>query len=58
MMTKEQAAQALTEAGFPAAVEDGVIMVKNPVSKTQKRKILKAMKALGYAGSYGWREKP
>lgn len=57
MMTKEQAAQALTDAGFPAAVEDGVIMIKNPVSKKDQQRVKKTMKEIRYSGSCGWRKK-
>lgn len=57
-MTKEEAAKALTEAGYPAAVENGVITFKSLVSKADRKKITKEMKQIGYGGSYGWREKP
>lgn len=56
-MMKDEAAKTLTECGYPAAVEDGVVKFKNPLSVKDIRAVKIIMKEIGYKASYGWRTK-
>lgn len=51
--SKEYAAEYITKHGYPADIIDGVVQVKNPVTRAQKEKILKLFEEIGYTASYG-----
>lgn len=53
-MSKEQAVLQLSNLGFNAVLESGVIMITVADEKTVK-KANKAVKDIGYDASWGWR---
>lgn len=58
-MTKSEAAEALTKAGFPAEVTDNdlageIVMVKAPIGLKEKRELSKVLKQIHYDGSLGF----
>lgn len=53
-MNKDQAVSQLSNLGFNATLESGVIMITVANEKTTK-KANKAVKAIGYDASWGWR---
>ena len=54
-MTKDELVIYLTERGYPAENESGVVMVKKPLSKEDKKAVDAMVKEAGYAASYGYR---
>ena len=53
-MSKEEAVIKLSEMGFKAVLDSGVIMITVTDEKTAK-KANKAVKEIGYHASWGWR---
>lgn len=53
-MSKDQAVSQLSNLGFNATLESGVIMITVADEKTAK-KANKAIKEIGYDASWGWR---
>lgn len=53
-MSKEEAVIKLSEMGFKAVLDSGVIMITVTDEKTAK-KANKAVKEIGYNASWGWR---
>jgi len=58
-MTKEEAVQALTNAGYPAELKNtdicgNVVWVRDPIKKEDQKKVKKILKKIGYDGTYGW----
>ncbi len=56
-MTKDEVAEHLTNAGYPASNEKGVVTIKTavPMPKTKKNKIRRILREIGYRASWGWR---
>ena len=53
-MSKEEATTMLSEMGYNAVLDSGVIMITVADEKTAK-KANKAVKEIGYNASWGWR---
>lgn len=55
-MTKTDAAAKLTNAGYVAEVENGVVCLKEPVNRKQQDAVRKLLADIGYRASVGWKE--
>ena len=55
-MTKDEFAIYLTERGYPAENENGVVMISKdkPLKKTDIKAVRELMKEAGYNASYGY----
>lgn len=55
-MTKEQFASYLTERGYPAENENGVVMIKKEkqITKKELQEVKTMMRDAGYDASYGY----
>ena len=56
MISKSDAAARLTEAGYPAEVENEVVVIRDPLNRRRQRDMKKIMKEIGYKASVGWKE--
>lgn len=55
-MTKEEFAAYLTERGYPAENDSGVVMIRKdkPLTKKELKEIKEIMRDVGYNASYGY----
>ena len=55
-MTKEEFAAFLTERGYPAENENGVVKISQdkPLSSLEIKEVHRLMKSVGYNASYGY----
>ena len=56
MISKRDAAARITEAGYPAEVENGVVVIRDPLNRRRQRDMKKIIKEIGYKASVGWKE--
>lgn len=56
MISKRDAAARITEAGYPAAVENGVVIISQVLSRRRQRDVVRILKEIGYHASFGWME--
>lgn len=56
-MTKEQFASYLTERGYPAENENGVVMIRKekPLAKKELQEVKAMIREAGYTASYGYK---
>lgn len=56
-MTKTEFAAYLTERGYPAENENGVVMIRNdkPLTKKELQEVKAMMRDAGYNASYGYK---
>lgn len=55
-MTKTEFAAYLTEKGYPAEDENGVVMIRKgtPLTKKERKEVQEIMAEAGYNASYGY----
>lgn len=56
MISKRDAAARITEAGYPAEVENGVVVIRDPLNRRRQRDVVRILKEIGYHASFGWME--
>ena len=56
MISKRDAAARITEAGYPAEVENGVVVIRDPLNRRRQRDMKKIIKEIGYKASVGRKE--
>lgn len=55
-MSKTDVSTKLTEAGYAAEVENGVVCLKEPINRKQQDTVRKLLADMGYRASVGWKE--
>lgn len=59
MITKEATARHLIGLKYDAKVKDGVVIIltDKPLHRGQKERLRNELRAVGYRGSWGWRQR-